>query len=354
MSSLRRRGKGKPWHLCWYDESGRFREKSLKTTDRATAEEFQTEFDRSRYRGELGLPDRKRSWDQFKTEYLAYSNANKAPRTAERDEEALRWFEGAVSPSSVASITPQQIEQWKQKRLAGTSETTVNIDYRHLKAALNKAVEWGYIVKSPMAGVKPFRLMKKPPRFLSQEEIDRLLKSCEDAGKKTLHLMGMVFIFAGLRLNELLHLRWEDVDFGRGYLHVRSWGDFKPKDKEERGIPMDHKLKAEMAAARKDAGVVFGRDGEVMRRRGVQQLFSNAFAAAGISDASVHTLRHTFASHLVMAGVDIRTVMELMGHSSIQTTMIYAHLSKPHLEEAIRRRNPVAVKANCWQVNGPF
>jgi site-specific recombinase XerD len=135
----------------------------------------------------------------------------------------------------------------------------------------------------------------------------------------------------------LIHLTWADVDFKTKVLSVQAKDGWCPKDYEVRHIP----LTAECVAALEscpagDRSWIFrngsGRtlDGNVLSRD-----FRALFRGCGIKGVSVHTLRHTFASHLVMNGADIYTVQKLLGHSSIKTTEIYAHLAPDYLRAAI-------------------
>lgn len=357
MSFLVKRNK--VYHLCWYHGkkvcsscNGKkvVEEKSCKqcrgsgevyqrheksiSPDRQTALEYKAEFDGKFFRKELGLQDTKKTWSSFVEEYLVYSKANKRPRTYYLDQEALRTFSDIIKPNYLRNVTPFHIEQWKQERLKNINPTTLKFDLCQLKASFTKAVEWGYLTKNPAKNVKSIKIPQKAPRFLSKEEIKELLSVAEGQIKVIIQ----TFLHTGLRLGELVNLRWQDIDSKRQELIVQAHDDFQPKDYESRVIPLHNNLLKEFSALEKTDGYAFANSvGGKLDTSKLRKTFIKTLKKAGVKHCTIHGLRHTFASHLVMSGVDLRTIKELLGHSSITTTMIYAHLSKPHIKKAINK-----------------
>jgi len=146
-----------------------------------------------------------------------------------------------------------------------------------------------------------------------------------------------------MRKFELENLQWADVDRERKRICIRHKPDWSPKS-GERDLPMNDRLVTLFTRMQHDVEAAKPRDYvfSVVRSRHSgnwirEQLIKTA-RKAGIEDLTkLHTLRHTFASHLVMKGVDLPTVQKLMGHSDIQTTMIYAHLAPNHLADAVNK-----------------
>jgi len=178
---------------------------------------------------------------------------------------------------------------------------------------LNKAVEWGYLRQSPFKGVK---LFKEPPgrtRFLESAGIDALLRECSE------HLRPIVVmaINTGMRLSEILNLQWSDVNLGTRIIKVGQ-----SKNNEPRFIPINQMLLEELSGLRrrKRSNFVFT-NGEGKPFVNIRRGFQAACDRAGLSNFRFHDLRHTFASHLVMSGVNLRAVQELMGHKTIKMTM---------------------------------
>jgi len=355
MSFLIKRNK--KYHLCWYQgkktcpvcngkkviagkvckrcrgsgEIALLHKKSI-SPDRQTALEYKTEVDRKFFRRELGLTDTKKTWASFVEEYLAYSKANKRPKTHLIDKGALENFSNVIKPNLLRNITPYHIEQWKQERLKKVNPTTLKFDLCQLKAAFSKAVEWGYLEKNSAKNVKLIKIPQKAPRFLSKEEIKKLLLVASGQMKNIIQ----TFLYTGFRLGELINLRWQDIDFKRREILIQAHDDFQPKDYELRVISLHNVLLKELYPIRKTEGYVFKNsvDGKLDASK-LRKEFLRILKAAKVNRCTIHDLRHTFASHLVMSGVDLRTVKEVLGHSSITTTMIYSHLSKSQVKKAI-------------------
>ena len=359
MSFLIKRNK--KYHLCWYQgkstcpackglksiagktckrcrgtgEISLLHKKSI-SPDRQTALEYKAEFDTKFFRKEIGLRDSSKSWASFVEEYLAYSKANKRPTTHTIDIKVLKEFSAIATPYKFTDITPQKIEQWKQKRLGSVSMAQTNKEFRHLKSALSKAFQWKYLDNNPAQYVKQSKIPKNPPRFLDKAEIERILSAASDKMK----LIILTFIYTGMRISELINLRWQDINFTRKEITVQSHDNFQPKDYEARVIPLHDNLFKVLEAVKQENGTAFLNDYEEQYTNDIlEKKFRKLTKKANITNCTPHTLRHTYASHLIMSGVDLVTVKELLGHSSIVTTMIYAHLSKPHIKIAVRKLN---------------
>ncbi len=171
----------------------------------------------------------------------------------------------------------------------------------------------------------------KLPVVLSASEVKGLLKAC-DLLKHRL-LIGLCY-GCGLRCAEVRNLRIGDVDTVRTMIHVRQG-----KGKKDRMLPMGAMLARGISnyiKAEKPRQYLFeGHDGKVYSQRGAQWAISQAVKKAGISkDVSLHTLRHTYATHLLEQGLNILTIKELLGHAHIETTMVYLHLARPSVTMA--------------------
>lgn len=192
---------------------------------------------------------------------------------------------------------------------------------------LNKAVEWGMLEISPFKRGK--RLMFKENnhilRFLSEAEIEALLPVCPA------HLRPIVetALLTGMRKEELLSLKWEQIN--HGLIHLS-----KTKSGNPRHLPISGRLVEIFQQLRQQnhlkSPYVFC-DAQGRRFNTVKRSFATACRKAGITDFRFHDLRHTFASHLIMRGAGLKPVQELLGHSDIMMTMRYAHLSSGHLKE---------------------
>jgi integrase len=225
------------------------------------------------------------------------------------------------------------LERYKTERLKSVKNITVNRDLITIKAMLNKAVEWGYLDRSPAERIKLFKIRKdERPQFLSKEEIERLLHSCTEG----LYPFVYTALNTGMRRSELVYLRWKDIDLDKRKITVHSREDWQSKSGKSRSIDINDNLFRFLKEYKHQRSeyVFCTKDGHPLVNN-LDRRFRNAAKRAGLDGVSIHTLRHTFASHLIMAGVPLVTVSKLLGHADIKTTMIYAHLSPQHLKDAV-------------------
>ena len=215
--------------------------------------------------------------------------------------------------------------------------------YRYL--LLEEAID-----ESPLELIESPKLSRKLPEVLSVEEIDAMLSTIDLSrpdGHRNRAIVETLYS-CGLRVSELVGLRLSDLHFEEGYLRVVGKGD------KERLVPIGHKGIAEIERymqqrsdvgsriAPEHANILFlNRWGRQLTRVMVFNIVKSCAEAAGISKRiSPHTLRHSFATHLVEGGADLRAVQEMLGHESITTTEIYTHLDREYLRSTILEHHP--------------
>ncbi|MFA6303233.1 MAG: site-specific integrase [Legionella sp.] len=269
----------------------------------------------------------------------------------------------------LSEITPSIIDQWRIKRLnEGISSATVNRDIGTLKSLLTKATEWGFIKENPLKNLKMYKIDRSPKvRYLSLEEessLRRVLFEREEQFKKkrknanewresrgyTLfpdfdedescnYLMPMVLlsINTGLRQGELFHLTWRMVDLAERSIIIS--GEVT-KNSSSRFIPLNNesnKILQNLFKNRQPDDVYVFTSKNGLAFNNVNKSWLAVLKKAKISNFRWHDLRHHFASKLVMAGVDLNTVRELLGHSDLQMTLRYAHLAPEHKIKAVKK-----------------
>lgn len=279
-----------------------------------------------------------------------------------------RCFEELL-PKNMTEITPWVIEKWRSARIkSDTKQSTINRDIVVIKAALSKAVEWGLIDANPIARVKPARIDSSAViRYLSEAE-EKSLRDALDAREDDIrnkresanrwrkdrnlaqfplisneafadHLkpMALLSLNTGLRRGELFQLKWGNVDLQGALLTVVGE---TAKSGKTRHVPLNSEsldvLKKWNKQSKDKNGLVFpSKTGGVMDN--IQTAWEKLLIRAGITEFRWHDLRHNFASKLVMAGVDLNTVRELLGHGDIKMTLRYAHLAPEHKAAAVAR-----------------
>jgi len=258
------------------------------------------------------------------------------------------WFQVPL-----IDISPAMIEAWVAQRLNdGISGATVNRDLCVLGAIFTRAVTWELAHKNPVRAVRKCPVDKNPvTRFLSMTEQKRLMQALAarddhkrqkrtkanqwrkerryplmpTIGKYCDHLTPMVLvsIYTGCRRGELLSLTWNQVDLERKLLTLPG---SRTKNGQTRIVNLNSAAVATLTQWRKDSNSLFvfaGPEGRPLSY--LKTAWSRVLKEAEIEAFRWHDLRHTFASNLVMAGVDLNTVRELLGHSDITMTLRYAH-----------------------------
>jgi len=255
---------------------------------------------------------------------LAYSKANKLSyrHDAGRMETLLRWFGEYPAESIPAQDIERRFEQEKW------SPATVNRHRALLSLTYRLAIRNGNMKENPA------RLIQHRPennariRFLSAEEETKLRTAITTACPDRLADLELA-LNTGLRMSEQYGLGWRDVSLIRRTLTIQ-----RSKNGATRHVPLNQAaIRALEALPSRANGSEWVCGGAKTPRR----WFDSAVATAGLQSFTWHCLRHTFASRLVMAGVDIRTVQELMGHKTISMTVRYAHLAPKHTLAAVER-----------------
>ena len=279
----------------------------------------------------------------------------------------LATFEPLLDRELV-SLSAFDVERIKAARLkAGRKPATVNRDLDRIRSALSRAVDWGFLADHPLRTVKRAKGGDATRvRYLSPEESQRLRDalSAREAARRQARASGNVWLHArrraaratapedgfsdhlmplvlvaintGLRRGELFGLSWADVNLGGRMLKVTVGN---AKSRKARHVPLNAEALATLQQWRAQGtgtGLVFA-SATGARLTNVNKSWAGVVDAAGLHDFRFHDLRHDFASRLVMAGVDLNTVRELLGHSDIAMTLRYAHLAPDKLADAVAR-----------------
>ena len=293
----------------------------------------------------------------------ALSSAQPAVKSTETFEQfAWKWFEEYVIPNNKLSerrsknyilrasllpffgsmpideITARNIEQFKaQTARQGVTNKTINNRLTVLKKCLGTAYDW-----LDLEGVPPAIVWLKcpPPKtdYLTAEECVRLLAHADGV----VHELILMALRTGMRQGELKGLQWSSVEWTARMITVRhSKCDYtdalgSPKSNRQRHIPMHSDVYDALLRRKNETGYVFlDANKRPFDHQRLKVRLASVCKRAGLRRIGWHTLRHTFASHLAMRGVPLGAVQALLGHSTITTTMRYAHLAPSTLRTAI-------------------
>ncbi len=329
--------RGKTWYLDCRLNGTRHMVKLGKGIARSVASEIAQVKRGAILKGEEGIGKKRKdlSFDQARRHFEKWAEANKRPRTVKSYKECLRRLAESFDGKRLSGIVPFAIERHKQARIQSGVRVRCNRELAVLKTLFNYCRDQKlYEGTNPVPDVKLLKEPKRRLRYLECTEEVRLLEVAPPL-LKNLIILG---INTGVRIGaEALTLRWEDVDLLRGILTVQA---AYAKNGETRNVQLNSRARAaltELKQAARGEHVFSKPSGRPYKS--MEKPFTKACQEAGLSGMgiSLHTLRHTFASRLVQAGVDLRTVQEEGGWSDLSMVMRYAHVSPSHKAEAVER-----------------
>ncbi len=223
----------------------------------------------------------------------------------------------------------------------GLKPKTINNHLGVLSRMLACALEWDLVGANPLKGYKPLKVDEKESRWLAADEATSFLTAAAEHDPGYYHLF-YTALATGMRQGELLGLKWPAVDFDRNQIRVVSnrvlGQDGTPKNGRIRTIKMNGSLSELLYGLSPKEGYVFCREnGDPLTPDMVKRPFWRALRNASLPKIRFHDLRHSFASQLVTAGVQLQVVQELLGHADLKMTMRYAHLSPSVGREAVEK-----------------
>jgi len=329
------------YYIDFYSKGKRIRERigTSKKLAETTLRKRKVEIAEGRYLNKK--KEIKVRFKDFAVEYRKWAEVNN-----KSFEKSKKWvIERLVKvfgEKLLSEITSWNVEKYKAARKQEIHErnlerasnkkplslATVNRELACLQHMFSKAVEWGKAEKNPVSKVNFFKESKGRLRFLLPEEINHLIDCCPSFLKPIV----IVAVCTGLRKGEIVNIKWEDIDFRNRIIYIGN-----TKNGEKREIPINDYLTETLKSIKRNdvSPYVFcNKGGNPCYRFG--KSFATVLHKAGIKDFRFHDLRHTFASNLVMEGVDLATVRELLGHKSIEMTLKYSHLSPDHKSKAVK------------------
>jgi integrase len=237
----------------------------------------------------------------------------------------------------LSEITAETVARYHSTRGAN-EKVSANRELGFLKLIFRRAVEWGEISRNPAALVKKFPEPKNKLRILSDDEADRLLEKANPQLAPVLTIL----LTTAMRPHEVFALRWEypgwdtENDLEVSIVSIKKKMIFIPgglaKNHKDREVPLSKELIALFEALPGDS-----KSGKVFPMNTAPKSFKAAVKGAELKNVTLYTLKHTAASRMIKAGVDIITVTELIGHSDVKTTMIYCHSSSETKREAVEK-----------------
>lgn len=282
------------------------------------------------------------------SDFLSYLEveANYSKNTINSYENDLNKFEEYYKNKDLLKITSKDIEKYIQT-LSDLAPTTVSHNISSLKTFYSYFLKQVRISNNPTDGIKSPKLGIHLPTYLTIDEVNKLLDievtdAFSSRNKAILELM----YATGLRISEVISLEFKNVDYDECIIRVMGKGS------KERIVPVnDYAIKylkeyinnyrPELVKNEINNYIFLNNHGRMLTRQGIFKMIKNYAALKNIKKTiGPHTLRHTFATHLLENGADLRVIQELLGHSDISTTQIYTHLTKEALHNEYKKYFP--------------
>lgn len=261
------------------------------------------------------------------------------------DLEDFKKFLGTVELEKIDYLTLRKyLAGLKEKNLGSR---TIARRLSSLRSFFKFLTRDGYLKTNPILSLSNPRLEKYLPQFLTEEEVAKLIESAfaktekDERGLRDRAILE-TFYSTGMRISELVGLNAEDIDSIGGVVKVKG------KGKKERVVPIGDTaitaIRRYLEARKKESESLFlNKSGRRISGRGVRNIVNKYIHLAGIKRGiSPHTFRHSFATHLLNRGADLRTVQELLGHANLSTTQIYTHLTTERLKSVYDKTHPRA------------
>lgn len=282
------------------------------------------------------------------SDYLEF--LSKEAQTAKAAEASARGGSACCDDALIEQASREDVFSFEAEQVErGYAPSSVKRRMSAIKGFYLFLVREGYIDKSPAASIPVPKQPERLPDVLSVAQIDEMLSKQVASSPAEMRDRAILEVLygCGLRVSELCDLDRGDVFFDEGFLRVVGKGG------KERIAPISGAAASALAAYLNDAraslagnkassAVFLNARGGRLSRQSVHSIVARAGLSVGVANLHPHTLRHSFATHLLEGGADLRVIQELLGHADISTTQIYTHVDRSHIQEEYRHAHPRA------------
>lgn len=319
MYTLRKRNK--VWHYDINLRGKRYRG-STNTTAKESAAQITANIYSQILSTDNGIQKPNVLINEFIELHMRHKEKNLDERYGKAKKQLLLRFEEYLKSKNIEylqDIDLAVLEDYKAKLLSVRKPKTAKNIITTIATMLNHAVKLEYLERNPCQNIDPIRgITKNKKRFLSLEEIEKVRKITRGT---TLEMLVTTALYTGMRRAELMNLRYEDIDLEKKVIYVKQRNDFTTKSKKERVIPLNSTLLNIYRNCTKKGGKCF-----TISIHWATEYFTSLMVKLSMPDVGLHTLRHTFATHLAISGVPLFHIAQWLGHSTTHITELYAHL----------------------------
>ena len=282
------------------------------------------------------LPSRRKMSFQALADYWLeqHSKVNNAPsQYAKNKERIANHLKPFFGDTDIRDITPRMVDELKKGMFKLVKPATINRVLAILRKMFNDAVRWGFASSSPMRFVSQLHEPQQGFGFYSEDETRRFLQACS----ADFCPVALCAVYTGMRVGEIVALKWADVDLEKRVIRVERSGSGTTKSRRMRYIPINARL-LEVMRKMSESGsgeLVFPDRNGGMRTIDFRSETRQAAARAGVKRLRMHDLRHTFASNFVAKGGNLLSLQKILGHSTIGMTLRYAHLAPDFIAKEV-------------------
>ncbi len=326
------------YYLEYFDEiENRKRRVSTKARLKPDALKFLTQFNQKINERKIARYISIKDFRQEYIEYLEQSHTQSYISLAKTAFKVLVNYSGNIP---LAKLNNRIMEKFILEHFNRTCYGARHY-YINLNAAFNKAIVWGYLTENPLRQIKLPKIPKSFPVFINNTELNLIVQNTKHRDLQDIFLTAF---HTGMRLSEIINLKWSAINLSERTIIVQNNETFTTKSKKERLIPINDTLATVLnnripkVLNIKLDEYVFCKYSEVPYLKDyVSKNFKKVVRKLGMNERlHLHSLRHSFASNLVQAGVSLYVVKEILGHEDLSTTQIYSHLQKENLISAVK------------------
>jgi integrase len=334
------------FYYVYYSNAGKRKRTSCRTKLKTDALNFLKSFNPEKTEPVKPIV---KNFNSLKSEVLKYAGTNFKRKTVFEYQNVLTLFSEIAGYKLLSEISVLDAERFKTERLKSVKPATLNKDIGTLRAVFNYALKLKWIYENPFRSVKKVSRPDNENLSFSTPELYLLMDAIKESKLRTFILFAL---YTGCRLSEIINLQYKDIDLKRDLIIIRNKENFSTKTGKIRQIPLNNSIRELIKELFPDNSIielnrhnpecyVFQKEnGYKYNPDYVTHKFKQYLRKAGINERfHFHCLRHTFITSLINAGVNINYVKEIAGHSTIQTTMKYIHISTNDLREAVKKIN---------------
>lgn len=332
MGTVRKRGD--KWCIDYYNADGK-RIQRVAGNTKKQAEKILTQLEANKYDSKFGI----KSFNQCNTEelselFIKLKEGEVRPTSLRKYKHHLKFWiikhSQKFMPLSIIEIETC-LQDLKSQDL---SNATINSYLTTLKQLYNYAEKRKFLRDNTASQVRRLKKKpRKPPRYFTEEELEKILSY--DTPYRDAFI---ILLYTGMRRNELRFLEWTDISFENKTIQIKNKEGFVTKTGQNRIIPMHSKVEKILWDQKQSSGYIFEYStGNPHHRNKWNDSLRRILKKENIPNASIHTFRHTFATRFLQSGGSIKELQEILGHASVETTMIYSHLVPEHLQKSIER-----------------